>query len=352
MSKTPTSAVEDERAGAGLTVHRSPISLADVLRAVSDLAPGDKPTRKAIVEMLVTGTERVQERPTAIGAWKPSLSETVAQDHVPGAPQVAVPAKPVMAARAARTKKAVTKEVDSSLAQHSIPTLAAPKWMVEGSDLPTSTAAPFPSMPAVPLFGRLGQRGLLSLLVSTLVEGYQVDIARILAAVAEGKAVTRMPRLRVPTTRRGAQVLLDRGSGLDPFRGDQDQLIRAFDDILADDRLQVLQFHGSPARGVFGIDDEDIRPWEPPSPRVPIVLVTDLGIGGSPMRDDRAGVAEWAAFACRVRAAGHPTIALVPYEARRWPAPLTRRMTLVHWSERTTIGEVRRGLRDVRHGVD
>jgi hypothetical protein len=77
-----------------------------------------------------------------------------------------------------------------------------------------------------------------------------------------------------------------------------------------------------------------------------VVVITDLGIGGPVLSDDRAPVTEWLAFARRVVASRHPLIAFVPYEARRWPPRLARTMTLLHWSERTTVGEVRRAIRE------
>ena len=76
--------------------------------------------------------------------------------------------------------------------------------------------------------------------------------------------------------------------------------------------------------------------------------VTDLGIGGPMLDRERPRTADWLAFARCALEAGHVLVAFVPYEATRWPRRLLRVMTLVHWSERTTVGAVRRALRDAR----
>jgi hypothetical protein len=74
--------------------------------------------------------------------------------------------------------------------------------------------------------------------------------------------------------------------------------------------------------------------------------VTDLGIGGTALDDDHPTPGEWLQFAYQSRREGHLLLALVPYEATRWPPKLSRIMTLIHWSERTTVGAVRRAMRD------
>lgn len=63
--------------------------------------------------------------------------------------------------------------------------------------------------------------------------------------------------------------------------------------------------------------------------------------------EDRATTSEWLRFGLRARDQGNLVVALVPYEALRWPPSLARVISIIHWSERTTAGEVRRALRDV-----
>jgi hypothetical protein len=210
------------------------------------------------------------------------------------------------------------------------------------SDPPADTRAIAP--PA--LFGARVVRAILYAALSTQAEEGDVDIPRVIERVAERRPLDGFPRERVPSLRRGAQVLVDFSAGMDPYRGDVDMLLTDLDAIFADDRFTVLRFIGCPSRGVAPVAGGRRAPWTRPAAGTPVVLITDLGIGGPAVGGDRAMPSEWLSFANAVRAAGHPLIAVVPYEARRWPAALTRALTVLHWSERTTVGAIRRARRE------
>ena len=128
-----------------------------------------------------------------------------------------------------------------------------------------------------------------------------------------------------------------------------EQLLVSFDALLADDRLQIRSFFGCPGRGVVSTGD-DVTPWSPPPPGTLVVIISDFGVGGPLLDDDRASTGEWLAFIAEVRRSGYSAIGFVPYEARRWPALTARALTLIHWSERTTVGEIRRALREPHRG--
>jgi len=96
------------------------------------------------------------------------------------------------------------------------------------------------------------------------------------------------------------------------------------------------------ARGVGTGPRDEWVPWRAARPGTPLVVVTDLGISGPAVNADRADVGEWLRFAQLVRESGSELIALVPFEAGRWPPALARAMTMIHWSERTNVGAVRR----------
>ena len=92
------------------------------------------------------------------------------------------------------------------------------------------------------------------------------------------------------------------------------------------------------------------RDWESPGRGVPLLVVSDFGVG-TPLEDEGfADPAEWLAFARRVAEAGGSTVAVTPFAPRRWPAALTRPMTFVHWSERTTARQAARALRESARG--
>jgi len=228
---------------------------------------------------------------------------------------------------------------------------SAPTWLAQVPSLETLDEQGV-NTPIQPLFDRLRRRGILSSALATHVEEGDLNLQRIVDTVSVGQPLQYLPRLAVPTLRRGVQVLLDVGQGMDPFAEDQRGLVRALDDVLADDRLEVLLFSGCPGRGVRGEAESRYRAWRPPPRGVPLLVVTDLGIGGPMLDPDRPATAEWLAFSYRVRKAGYDIVAFVPYEATRWPRRLLSTMKLIHWSERTTVGAVRRALRDARRRLD
>ena len=219
-----------------------------------------------------------------------------------------------------------------------------PAWLVTGEVLAAEATAEPPA--PLPLFSRLQRRGILSAALATHVDEGGIDLDAAIECLAALRPLTRLPRTPTPTLRRGVQLLIDRGAGMDPFLADQDGLIQQLDDILSDDRLEVLYFIGCPTRDVSDRPSGRRRPWRPPPSKVPVLVVTDLGIGGPLLADDHASVREWLNFSKIARTLGHEPVGLVPYEARRWPPLLARAMVLLHWSERTTAGEVRRATRD------
>lgn len=331
------------------------ISFGDALLAYYRLRPEDSETQRAIVEMLGLASERSTPAPVNIGAAKVSSTDRVeAAQRRPGTAQVRGPGplRDVPRRQPARTTRSmatvVTKIRDGDA------TIEPPEWLATEDPLGPLEDATTVREP-VALFGRLRRRGILTAAVAALVEEGDVDIETIVADMANGQPIRHLPRKLNQTTRLGVQVLLDRGKGMAPFRQDQDHLVAAFDDILGEERFSVHRFVGCPSRGLIpeqvgGTPSvrEKRPPWMPPPPGTPIVAITDLGIGGPIIDDDRASPGEWMDFADRLKVAGHRLIGLVPYEASRWPPRVARSITLLHWSERTTAGEVRHAVRDAR----
>jgi len=221
-----------------------------------------------------------------------------------------------------------------------------PAWLAKGEVLAADETKEAPA--PLSLFPRLQRRGILSAALATYVNEGEIDLFVVIESLAALRPLTSLPRNPSRTLRRGVQLLIDRGVGMDPFLADQDGLIQQLDDILNDDRLEVLYFAECPTRGVSDRPAGPRRPWRAPPSRVPVLIVTDLGIGGPLLADDRASIREWLRFAQRVRTLGHRPIGLVPYEARRWPPLLARAMVLLHWSERTTARAVHRLTREGR----
>lgn len=175
------------------------------------------------------------------------------------------------------------------------------------------------------------------------------DLERLVDMSSRLEPIRRVPQRLIPTLRRGAQVLVDLAAGLAPYRYDvQDVLTGAR--LLSADSIEVMSFSGCPIRGAGTATHDDWSSWRPPARGTPVLLVSDLGIGGSPLDPDRASEAEWAAFLTVAARAGVPVIALVPFGRERWPLSLMRRMTIVEWDPGTTVAAIRRAVRASRVG--
>ena len=174
-----------------------------------------------------------------------------------------------------------------------------PAWMTQPGESLVVAAAPALPHPQSPLFGRLSQRGLLSSALGTLAPEGEIDVDAIIAIECEDPPLNRLPRISVPSLRRGTKVLLDHSAGMDPFAPDQALLLHQLDNILADDRLEILHFVGCPGRGVGAGPRRTWRAWTPPPAGTPVLAVTDFGIGGPMLDEERATTAEWVRFACQ-----------------------------------------------------
>jgi hypothetical protein len=326
----------------------SDIAFADALRAAAALGPLDADARDQLLEMLglTRTTATTTAAPAAIGVWQPSSTEVATRPASPAIaiePRVQVPARQdrVSPREGEKLRRTVVTEIQGEQT-----TAALPSWLLtRGDPLEPADARPTARPPTERLFSSLQERAMLTAALSTVGFDGDLDIEGIVEILASGQPLTRVPRVAAATVRRGVQVLVDASAALDPYRSDIEQLLVSFDALLADNRLQMQSFFGCPGRGVFSSGDT-LETWTPPPPGTLVAIVSDFGIGGPLIDDEKAAPTEWLAFIGRVRRGGHPTIGFVPYEARRWPTAIARSLTLIHWSERTTVGEIRRALRE------
>jgi hypothetical protein len=328
------------------------ISFGDALRAASDLGPFDAEAREAILGMLGLRAEASAPAQTAIGPWKPSSTDTVTRavpeplvfEPQPGRPLTVTPPGATPGDTGRRAARTTVTRIGIEK-----PVLVLPDWMADDDRLGSASSADAPPgvAPPAPLFGSRTERAILIAALATMTTDVEIDVPGLVERLAEGRPIDRVPMLATFSVRRGADILVDLGAGLDPFRSDIDHILQQFDAVLADDRLRITFFSSCPPRSAATGPAPSIA-WSATRPRTPVVVLTDLGIGGPLVDLDRASSAEWLEFACTVRAAHRPLIAIVPYEAGRWPAVLARAMTIIHWSERTTAGEVRRAIREAQ----
>jgi len=318
--------------------HSPAISLADTLRAFARLAPGNDHSRRQIQSLLGLGTP--PELPT-------SLDLEVKQAAVTLRPSSEVGSQAGTGASHLPRKPASPGD--------RLPRLA----VVSSGPLPTGFAPwktarpldPFQSeihLKGVarhdPLFRPNWLRGILLASLSTPAAYGPLDVSQLVERMARGELVKELPRLPLRSLRRGVQILLDRGEGMQPYARDQRELVRALGRIVGSSLVTSAQFIGCPTRKVGSGPVWTWRPYEPPGPGTPLLLLSDLGIGRSLAPSSRAPSAEWVSFARSLVNRLCPIIAFVPYPESRWPGPMARNIWIIPWDRTTSVKTVRRAI--------
>ncbi|MER7403463.1 hypothetical protein ABT373_13480 [Streptomyces sp. NPDC000070] len=204
---------------------------------------------------------------------------------------------------------------------------------VEPLPRPTAERAPLPHLP---LFVPGWTSAILRAMVSRRVPEGAVDIPALIDTLAHGRPVARLPRLPVPTMRYGVQVLVDRGPAMQPFRRDQNELLERIRAVVGPSLVEAGYFSGTPERGTGPGARWTRTAYVPPESGRPVLLLSDLGLGG-PREDPQRGTRqEWEHFVGLVTRAGCGVVALSPYPPGRWPRWMTGLLPLVSWDRTTT----------------
>lgn len=191
--------------------------------------------------------------------------------------------------------------------------------------------------PYVPLFRGGWTRALLARMLAVDTHAGPPDVDRLVALLAQRRPFREIPRLRAPTLRRGVQLLIDSGPGLTPYLRDQEMLLEDVRRVVGSDRVEVWEFIGTPLRTVVVSSVPGAERYAPPAPGTPVLLLSDLGIASPPSDGETAAPQEWVAFARRVREAGCPLVALVPYAPARWPRALREHLRMLQWDRGTSV---------------
>jgi hypothetical protein len=300
------------------------ISLGDVARAVTRLEPADAATDAAIVRML--GFELVPRRAGRRAVPAP-------------APQ---PRPPVAASPT--EEQAPTDRPAKDLGELPLLLRIAPR--AAPAEVPWAHAEALPPvddnhlygrLPYEPLFEPRWMRELLYAAIAAVVPGDELDVPAAVATLAAGEPLDDPPRLPRRSATFGAQLLVDGGAGMEPFRRDAAEVVRALRRIAGRAKVRTLHFEGTLRDGVGEAPTAPRIAYAPPESGTPVLMLSDLGLaptGGGPDVD------EWLELARRLARRGSRLVAFVPYPAQRWPARLAREVALVQWDRLTTVASL------------
>jgi hypothetical protein len=173
-----------------------------------------------------------------------------------------------------------------------------------------------------------------------------VDMPRCVRRWATHQPIAPVPWRPRWSLARGAHLLVDIGTGMQPFQADQADVVSIARRVVGRD-LVVLNFRQVPTRPA-GAGPGPVWTWPRyhwPARRAPVLLLTDLGLS-RPLPDAVAAApVEWTRFLRSLAARAVVAVVLLPYVPRRVPAALRRRAVLVHWDRATRVRQVRPELR-------
>jgi len=180
-------------------------------------------------------------------------------------------------------------------------------------------------------------RDVLLFSVRTQEEDGLLDVPRLVEGVACRRSIEVLPRSRISSTRRGVQVLVDRGASMALFRRDQLQLTAGLEALLGTHRVEVVQYTRSPLRkDVKRRDHRRSQPYALPTPGTPILILGDLGLGPGSLDLPQGPSEAWPHFARSAAANGNTVIVLAPVPASRGPSVEWPGMTRVYWHDALT----------------
>jgi hypothetical protein len=197
-----------------------------------------------------------------------------------------------------------------------------------------------PVLPHQPLLPPATAPAILHRALSRHVAEGAIDITALVETVARCQPITLVPRQPVPTLRYGIEVLVDLGPGMQPFRRDQAEITRQITGVVGREKVTVRYFAYCPLRGAGPGAGWTWQPYSPPSRHTPILLLSDLGIGGPTGDFRRSTLAEWREFGRIAADNGSDVIALVVYPANRWPTWLAGLGSVLTWDRTATARSV------------
>jgi hypothetical protein len=198
------------------------------------------------------------------------------------------------------------------------------------------------------LFAERLAPSLLAAMVATDAGDGPENLEMLVHLLASRQFPLELPRRQRPSLLRGAQLLVDVGRSMTPFRHDTAVLADVVFGTVGRTNVRRMVFADSPLRGMgTGARWTWTSGYVAPDVGTPVLVVTDLGIGGPADHHARSRAHEWITLAERLRRRGSPLVALVPYPPHRWPDALVGQLAIVTWDRRTTLSDVRSARRSL-----
>jgi formylglycine-generating enzyme required for sulfatase activity len=226
-----------------------------------------------------------------------------------------------------------------------------PQWLAEmdelaGDDLdpPRMAAAPRP-VPLLP-WSRLWPF-LRAALGSDAHLGH-IDFSAVVDRLARGRAVRRLPRVRLSGWARRCRLLLDFDDRLIPFRQDIRDTWRGLKRLRGEEGMEAIVLQAGPdgAWRKAGKRSPRIRGNLLPETGSAVLVLGDLGTCDAAPQT----MEPWVRLGRRLRRHGVLPVALTPSPPRTWPGELLDHWRIFSWDRGTRLPRLRSSLQRSLHG--
>ena len=313
------------------------IWLGDALKAWDRLAPGpgdtDAAVRAAIARLLGFDLEDEDQPPPSTNGTTPNPDIDHSLSNAPASPGIEPEQTP-----SSRQSFEPSPPAELQILQPigRLPVRPPVQWDDSITPLPEKAAA-VPSLPFEPLLEPGKARELCCASIALRRPGSAIDVNRLVRELARGNPPGKIPRHLRWSLRNGAQVLIDLGEGMDPFREDQHWFVRLLQQHAGAEQLTILRYLGCPSRGVRASGQPGMIPYIPPAPLTPVLVLGDLGIG---VDFPAILYPEWQSWTQLLADNSCQALALVPWEPARWPM-MPRALEMAYWDRSLTLGILR-----------
>jgi hypothetical protein len=305
----------------------SSVGIGDLLRAFTLIKPADAVERQEIATLLGFTHAGPATIAAQVSEERPEPDGVSAHSDTSQEPPETEPQPPLHGQTDVREVGAGPSEVPYlTPLETAVP--VRPNWLDGIQPLAQEKRGADSTVRHLPLFHANLARSVLLDTVRTVIDGNELDIEHVIQTLARAGGVSRLPRIMQRSLVRGVQLLVDYGEGMDPFARDADDLALRIELLFGDERVQRLAFQGSPALGVGTGPVWTWGPYVPPSRGVPVVGLTDLGIGG---RLATPHIDFWSDLAGLLARRGSQVVLFVPYLRSRWPKGIPASVRMIVW---------------------
>jgi hypothetical protein len=184
--------------------------------------------------------------------------------------------------------------------------------------------------------------------VATDLDGDDIDVERVVVEIASRQPLDHVPRLVRPSLFRGVQLLVDYSPSMQPFRWDCADLSATVRRTVGAGLVDQQVFRRCPTLGTSRRARGPFRPFVPPPPRTPVLVLTDLGPDFPGQRGPSSVTRDWLALRDLLAARDSNLVLFVPLPPDRWPARLRARVTMVAWDRPATVSSTLSAIRRTR----